>query len=406
MNRKIKIILALVNGLLLIFVGLALIKIGAYCTTLRSQQAAHAWAGESDLRFAQVSCFFPAVTKVDVNAILSFRQGLDKKLADAGLEEKTEGTYWTDAYSAFGKLTVSSDRGASEVKAIGVGGNFFMFHPYLLRSGGYISDSDLMQDRVVLSYELAWKLFGSVDLDGMTVKINGNPYYVAGVVALENDRFSQKTLTDEPVMFMSYSALLALDENIGVTSYELAMPDPISKFVRNTVSEGFTTYSPAVVENSTRYSFTSIFNIFRDFGDRSIANTGVSYPYWENAARVSEAYIARLYVIIAVLLLLPLICLAGLLYKLVRFVVRKLKLMAFKIWDAWDDRYGRREKRQEKKRLKADMKKSLPESVSGVRESQPLEAEKPDESDFTADIESIVREVLSQSTGPGGNDDF
>ncbi|NLH00736.1 MAG: ABC transporter permease, partial [Clostridiales bacterium] len=356
LNRKTALIA--VNALLLILIGLCLLRCKSYGNLLLSQQAADFWAGASKERFSQVSCFFPVTAPADENAIRSFRKTIDKKLADAGIEPKNEGQYWTDAYSAIGSIKVESSRGSADTTAIGVGGNFFMFHPYRLRSGGYIYDSDIMNDRVVLDYDLAWKLFGSTQLEGMSVNINGKPYYIAGVVEREKDKFSRKAFKGEPVIFMSYSALLELSEKTGIVCYEVAMPNPISNFAENLVKEGFASYKPAVVENSERYSFINIYNIFKNFGSRSVQDSGIAYPYWENAARISEVYIARLYVIIALLLLFPMICLAILTVRLIKYLNAKLKILKFKIWDAWDDRYARRALRKEKRELRRTVKAS------------------------------------------------
>ena len=65
--------------------------------------------------------------------------------------------------SGTARFSVTGDHGAAEVKAIGVGGNFFHFHPLRLRSGSYIAEDDFMLDRVVLDETLAWQLFGGFD---------------------------------------------------------------------------------------------------------------------------------------------------------------------------------------------------------------------------------------------------
>jgi len=350
-NKKALIISAL-NALLLILIGVCLWRCHIYSNMLIGQQAAESWAGQSKERFAQVSSYFPIGSVVDENAIFSFRKNIDKKLAEAGLEPKTEGKYWTDAYSAASTLKVEGDRGSSDTTVVGVGGNFFLFHPYPLHSGSYIYDSDIMKDRVVLDYELAWKLFGGAELEGMTVKINGKPYYVAGVIQRETDKFSKKAFSGEPLIFMSYSALSELKEGTSISTYEFSMPDPISKFAKNIASENFTSSKAVVVENSSRYSFLNIYNIFKNFGSRSVVNNAVVYPYWENAARISEVYIARLYIIILLLAVVPFICFVILLVRLIKVIFVKLKLLGLMLWDAWDDRYARQKARQERKTKK------------------------------------------------------
>ena len=120
-------------------------------------------------------------------------------------------------------------------KTIGVGGDFFLFHPLPLRSGSYISNRDFTYDRVVLDEELSWALFGSYDVAGQTVWIQNEPYVVAGVVSREKDKASGKAYADGAGMFISYSAMRHItggEENTdpSISCYELVMAEPITGF--------------------------------------------------------------------------------------------------------------------------------------------------------------------------------
>ena len=167
-----------------------------------------------------------------------------------------------------------------------------------------------MQDRVVLDEELAWKLFGSVDLAGMTVTIGGKPYYIAGVVERETDFASSKAYTDGPGIFMSYSVLKDMGVCSGISCYELVCADPISGFVSSVVTDGLSNSGAyPVIENSARYSLSGIFRVVGDFGERSMNNYGVVYPYWENAARLIEDYMALCLVLFIIFAAMPAVCL-------------------------------------------------------------------------------------------------
>lgn len=404
------IIAAAVNALLLILVGLCLWRCGVFTGTLRSQQAAEAWKGESEERFAQVSCFLPVDGKVDYNTVLGFRSTIEKGLSDAGIESTEDRQLWVDAYSTKSTVTVKGEKGSSETTAIGVGGDFFLFHPYELMSGSYLSPDDLMQDRVVLDYELAWKLFGGHELEGMSVTIGGKPYYVAGVIRRETDKFSEKAFSGEPLIFMSYSELEKDGVEAGISCYELVMADPISDFAKNYVKENFAGGKAVVVQNTTRYSFGNIFDIFKNFGSRSISENGVIYPYWENAARISEVYVARQYVFIALLGIIPFGFLVWLIVKFMIILIRKLKMGWANAKEAWSDRYARIEKIKEKrarrkegkkepkeKRLhRARKRKSRPEVERGI-ESPPAQDPVVDEKSIAMDVESILREMMDEN---------
>jgi hypothetical protein len=115
---------------------------------LQSQKAAERFRGESDQRFAQVSCFFPTGEGIAVTDIYTFRQTLDTAFKESSLEPPENGSLYADAYSASAEFTVKGERGSATVPVVGIGGDYFLFHPLYLRSGGYIYDDDLMHDRV------------------------------------------------------------------------------------------------------------------------------------------------------------------------------------------------------------------------------------------------------------------
>lgn len=353
MKKKNKIILIAVNAVLLALIALCLFRVFSLKNTLQTQKADEVWAGDRTELFAQVSCFFPDGAPATVEQIYTFRSSINAKLIDAGLEPPETGSFWTDAYSATGSVSVTGERGSAEATAFGVGGNFFMFHPYELLDGSYIGETDLMQDRVVLDYELAWELFGSADLEGMTITVNGTPCYVAGVIHRETDKFSTRAFSGEPLIFMSYSLFSQLTAATGATCYELACADPITGYAESIVKSGLASDACDIVESTSRFDFSAIFSIFSHFGDRSIDTKAVAYPYWENAARICEVYIARQYVFILLLVLIPFATLVWLVVLLIKYLRPKLRRAKAEVSDAWDDRYAtmdRIEKRRKEKK--------------------------------------------------------
>lgn len=407
MKKYVKIGLIAVNALLLILIGLCLWRCGVYSRTLLSQQAASVWRGQSEERFAQVSAFMSVGKGTSTGEVMRFRYSLDGKLADAGIEAQEGQKLWTDAYSSISTLRVKGEKESSQAKAVGVGGDFFLFHPYELMSGSYLAEDDVMEDRVILDQELAWTLFGGSDLEGMSVTINDRPYYVAGVVRRENDKFTEKAFSGEPLIFMPLSALQEIDPEVTVMHYELVISNPISGFALQLLQDDFLggeSGGGMTVENSGRYSFASIWSIFSDFGSRSVIEKGLILPYWENAARISEVYIARLWVVAAVLGIVPFVCLVWLAVRLVIFLSKKLKQGKAAAKDAWDDRYGKmeelREKRREKRERKARGEKA-PKRRRGRKTPEP-EPEQPsapleyDEKAIALDVESIVREIMEE----------
>lgn len=305
-------------------VGLSVVS-----NTLGSVRRADAFRGESDMRFAQIACFLPVGKGKEESDILSFRQTLDTKLMEQSLEAPENGSLYIDAYSTSATVTVSSDSsgsgGSAQVEAVAVGGEFFYFHPLQLRSGAYISSDDLMDDLVVLDEELAWRLFGGVELEGMTITLNGKPFVVAGVVSRESDFATKKAYSGEAGLFMSYSALKRLDETAAISCYEIIMPDPITNFAMGVVQEAFPPEENDVVENSSRYSLGHLLSVIGSFGDRSMRVNGVIYPYWENAVRLTEDYASLLLILTVLFALCPLTFAVVLVVKNIVRGYRKVK---------------------------------------------------------------------------------
>ena len=331
---------ALLNVFLVILGVLCLFVFQQIAGTLDSVRAADRWKGESDIRFAQLACFMPVDTPKSSADIIYFRQQLEQVLA----EESMDPSGYSDAYSGRAKFQVSGMQGSADASAIGVGGNFFQFHPLQLLSGSYISEKDLMQDRVVLDEVLAWQLFGGYDVSGMTVYIQDQPFYVAGVVRREADFASERAYADGAGMFISYSAFEALTDNVPkIDCYEIVMPDMISGYAMSVVSDRFSVGTGEIVENSSRYDVVRLLETLQDFGDRSMRTNGVIYPYWENAVRLTEDYSMVLLLAATALLITPTVTIF---ITSIRIAVRGWKYS--KCWTI--DSIGRiSEKRKEKK---------------------------------------------------------
>lgn len=335
--------------------GFCWVMLARTCDTLPTQSAADVWRGDSDERFAQVSAFLPVDGKLTLDSVRSFRMTLEEQFVQNSMEAPEGGNLYTDAYSGRTSLSASgTSPGNLTVTAIGVGGDFFLFHPLPLLSGSYLTAEDYMADRVVLDAQTAFTLFGSSDVAGMEVTIGGKTFPVAGVVDRESDFASNAALAttadassssgssgSQAMIFMSYDALNALSE-LPIDCYEIVLPDPVSGFAKGLVADNFPIGSGAVVQNTGRFSLTSLISVIGSFGKRVMTTSGVVYPYWENAARMLESYAALYLVLAALLALMPAVCLV---IVLVRFVTSQTRKAAHKAAHAIEARVE--EKKQE-----------------------------------------------------------
>lgn len=291
---------------------------------LEAQKAADRFAGEGLERAAQVSAFFPLGAGFDEAGVNGFRKNVEAAMEEASLSAPEGGSLFVDAYSAQSSLRVTGPRGSAEAAVTAVGGDFFFFHQLELRSGSYISGDDLMHDRVMLDEELAWRLFGGVELSGLTVYINEKPYVIAGVVSREDDFASERAYSAGAGLFMAYDTLNAIQQT-EISCYELAAADPVKDFVQNLVEERLAGYDALVVENSSRFGVEAGLRVLGDYGERSMNTAGVIFPWWENAARLVEDYAALMLLFGLLFSLLPAVLVLVLALRFVKRQTKKLR---------------------------------------------------------------------------------
>lgn len=347
-----------------------------------SQQMAERWSKGGGA--SQVSCFFSVDAEIDLDQIQSFEHSIDSKLAEASVVQESENPgarLWVDAYSAYGSVYISSDRGSLQTNAIGIGGDFFLFHPLTLVSGSYFSGNDLMQDYCVIDREVAWQLFGASDVAGMMVYIGNIPHMVIGVVERPEGRLAKAAGLDGTLVYVSYKTLTELGRNNGIhqesdqngiiNHYEIVMPNPITGFAESVVREGFGSdpKTVEVVENTTRYSLLSRLKLFLQFGLRSMNGKAIIYPYWENIARGYEDILTLLTFFEMLFLVYALAIALGLFISWWRHKGWTVKGMIRLLWD-------KLERLKEKLYAKRQAAKSSRQESSGSRPAKAGKASK------------------------------
>jgi len=319
-NLTLRQIIYTITGAVSFLLFLILTWLGGHIANgLLDQQMAKRWSDEKDA--AQISCFFSQGIEVTPETILKFEAQLKQALQEESIvvdSENPNARLWVDAYSGSGKVTLQNGKKSVTAKAIGVGGDFFLFHPLKLLNGAFFSSSDVMQDYVVIDEDMAWQLFGSNDVEGMQVTIDGVPHIVSGVIERESGHMNDVAGNDVTCVYLSYSSLKEYGEDYGINCYEIVMPNPITGYALKMVKEkmGFEEGEVACIENSTRYSILSLGKILLSFTSRSMSEKAIIYPYWENVARGWEDILVRLLLLRIILLLIPCVMLIVLTVKL------------------------------------------------------------------------------------------
>lgn len=286
-----KLVLGISGGISLLLFLILLFVTNHLVKEQDSQTMAERWSEKKNA--AQVSCFFSVNSGITEDRIIEFEHSIDSALTDAAVVQESENPgarLWADAYSADGRIMLSNGKSSLEVDAIGIGGDFFLFHPLKLISGSYFSGNDLMQDICIIDQDAAWQMFGSNDVVGMTLNIGGIPHIVAGVVERPSGRLEEAAGLDSTLVYVSYQTLSELGSCNGINHFEIVMPNPVKNFAVNLVRErlGTSEKETEVLENTSRYSFLSRLKLIPAFGTRSMNGRAIIYPYWENIARGYE----------------------------------------------------------------------------------------------------------------------
>lgn len=248
------------------------------------QKANLSWGGK---KYAQVSCLSSKEDSFTTDELRKYEYAMNQT------------GKWTDAYSGKGKLTVTNGNAQVDGVVYGVGNDFFTFHPLELLSGGYIDSDNVMKDYIMLDEESAWQLFGSDDVAGMSVEINGERYIVSGVYKREGSGFHKAAGNGEITFYICWEALEKMDDTAAITFYEFIMENPVRQYaydfaVKNLVQDDndaqdnkkkTETKERTVIENSDRYSVSNTWNRLKNFGKNAMDLDEIAYPYWENVAR-------------------------------------------------------------------------------------------------------------------------
>lgn len=299
--KKKYIALAVFNALcLIIFIVLSCIVTGI-SNSFDSQSAVDKWSTDEYSSFAYISVFFNKENGKTKNDVYMARSELQQELTTEGLinvSTNDDAVSYTDAFSAYGQTSVTRNGTSADVNVTATGGNYFLFHPEDIVTGDYYYDNDLMKDRILIDNYLAWQLFGSNDVVGMNVEINGKTFLIAGVFKRPEGKYIDYTYGDKSRIYMPFDTFVTMNEGENAISYEVCLPNPIKGYGKDVVikSLGITEDDCAVVESSKRFTDASMWNFTKNYNKKFIADNDIVYPFWENSQRIAEAVVAKLFV--------------------------------------------------------------------------------------------------------------
>jgi len=252
--------------------------------SLTDQRAAERWGGET----AQLSVFFAGGEGYDHSRVFSLERAVDTALTEASLASEDGGRLWYHAYSAETEMYASTTRDGALVRVTAFGGDYFHIHQMKLAHGSYLSPDGATAGYAFLDENAAWRLFGATDVVGMPMTLGGGEYIVCGVGRAPEGTPYDDAYGAEPRVFV----LLASPAGQSVTEsavYEIVLPEPVDGFARGIVEKNFTAGDGTViVENTTRFGAKALFAHLKARPTMGTRTSAVTFPWWENIARVAE----------------------------------------------------------------------------------------------------------------------
>ncbi|MDE6834861.1 MAG: ABC transporter permease [Ruminococcus sp.] len=343
MKRNIKYIIVLILNLAIITAICILSVVGhSMAVSQKYNYTADIWKNGSSESFAQTSVFLSDDSGFTTDSINAVRAELVKELQNVSIETDGKNLPYAEAYSTpAGTYTIRGDlTGKSDAILTAVGGDFFMFRNFKLVSGSFFGEGDLMHDGAVIDRNLAWELYGSYDVAGMYLYIDGVKFYISGVIENPESEPEKNCIGKLPRIYVSYDGVAEIlklsgnNENSTVVSekfnkitcYETVFPNPVENFAYNSVKKQFSeNYKDkySIVKNSTRFKASVRSKAFRKISDYAVIKNNINYPYWENASRIVEFKLTFIYFSRKILIIVPALTAIWLVILAVMFLKRK-----------------------------------------------------------------------------------
>jgi hypothetical protein len=138
--------------------------------TLTAQLAAERWETE-EKPYAQATVFLETQDGISGDSIGEIRLSVENALTAGGVP--SDEYPWFYGLSRMTETTLTNGTASSSVELTLVTGDYFRIHPMSLRNGWYMSEDDVMHDRIILDRQTAWDLFYSDNVVGEYLEWNG-----------------------------------------------------------------------------------------------------------------------------------------------------------------------------------------------------------------------------------------
>ena len=309
--------------------------------TRPDQQVAEIWQSNSETSFRHMSVFAGGIrAEGDISPLTYQEGGKSIHLADIALIRQAlqatsdtgsaagnknipyvEGRLrgWEDCYSSTVMATVEAldvvdglevISGKSDVQLVAVGGNYKAFHPFRYLSGGFLPETPVDTNQIVLNDVLAWKFYHSYDVVGNRLMINGQMFTIIGIVEERTTKVAELAGEQENRAFIYFGALgsiydtdntgsdgesgyISAPSDYAIQCYEALLPELVKGVGVTDFKNAMPNYSLSnpqlyVSNNTGRFGVTRVFDTVFPLGETDRERMGYEFPYWERAAQMTE----------------------------------------------------------------------------------------------------------------------
>ena len=310
MKKRYIVLGALVLGLALIALGLGAARRSVVGDD-RRDFAAETFRGASETRYVQLSLYPKEEKHLTADGMMAVKNALESSLTADGI--KPDGSYLL-AGSGETAVTLSRESAmadgmtsinTTDATATVYFGNWFGLHP--------------------TEYTAA-RLFGSVDVCGLDITVNGFMYTITAVVSADRGTYSGY-YGYTPRIWILYNSPAMLSERLTFTSLEAVLPSMTTGRARSIFLDATKSYyddESEVVENTDRYTPSRLYQKVKTLTKMAVAE-GDTYPYYENISRIRETKCAMILVFEAVCYIGAAILLCVLLYIWLHPLIKRYK---------------------------------------------------------------------------------
>lgn len=279
------VICAAVLVVFLAFAGICEMISRGMTADIRELDAGARWTSDGS-PYATIALYTDTATAFDRSTVEKYAYAITNALLTASIDSPEGGSIWTYSYYGEQSTSVTGPKGSSAAEMQFVGGSYFTFHPLHFLYGAPFSYDSTLPDGVVIDEDLAWRVFGAIDVIGMELTWNGRSFTVCGIVQKERDTEAyKKAYGSTGRIYMSYYGYeMAGGDTQSITAFEATIPNAVKSFAINLFKGAVTVNEDTMVvyENSDRYSFANRFKRIKTLPYQGMRTERIIYPYYEN----------------------------------------------------------------------------------------------------------------------------